>query len=192
MANNGKSWGSMSASVRAITFALNLVWLTLLAIIAPLQATSQELFGENTLYIEEESPFAKSGISNQAMTLLGPSGKGAFAFRCTDDQFLHYINPLGSEAARDLRLGDPNTDVSVRVAIEGEISEITALVSPTGASITGEELVAVSLRMILSKGVSDFAFSIAGRGGEVISKSFSMSEEEKVAHRLVAKTCGLG
>ena len=160
-------------------------------LVAP-KAIAQELLGD-TLYIQKESPFAKSGINNRAALLFnfGSSGKGNFEFRCTDNTFLHFINPLGTAEAKALRLGEPNSDVSVRIAIDGAISEIVAQVSPTGASITGKPLAPLSLTMIFSDGGSDFAFSIAGRGGEVITDNFRIGEEDKIAFRRVAENCDI-
>jgi len=167
--------------------------IAVLAMIAPPMAISQELFGD-TFYFETESPFATSGFNNRAAFLynFNSDGDGNFEFRCTDNAFLHFINPLGDERRDDLRLGDPNSDVSVRIAIDGEVSEINALVSPTGASIYGQPLASLSLLMILSEGASDFAFSIVGRGGEVISDNFRIAEEDKTAFRRVAENCDLG
>ena len=149
--------------------SLHIGLIAMLTMLAAPKAIAQELLG-NTLYIQKESPFAKSGINDRAALLFNFSsssrGKGNFEFRCTDNTFLHFINPLGSAEAKNLRLGEPNSDVSVRIAIDGAISEIVAQVSPTGASITGKPLTSLSLTMIFSDGGSDFAFSIAGRGGE--------------------------
>ena len=73
----------------------------MLTMLAAPKAIAQELLG-NTLYIQKESPFAKSGINDRAALLFNFSsssssrGKGNFEFRCTDNTFLHFINPQGA------------------------------------------------------------------------------------------------
>lgn len=64
--------------------------IAMLTMLAAPKAIAQELLG-NTLYIQKESPFAKSGINDRAALLFNFSsssrGKGNFEFRCTDNTF---------------------------------------------------------------------------------------------------------
>jgi len=143
-----------------------------------------------TGYMEYTSPFAQSGFNNEATKMYDHNDRARFAFHCIDSVFLHFINPLGTEDAHLYRLGDPDSTVEVRVYVDGQISNINATVSPSGMSILGDELTALSLGMVDIGGPSEFAISIAGRGQQIMSR-IKFTGAEKIVLQRVAQNCDL-
>ena len=156
-------------------------------------ANEVEMLG-NTVYSQEPSPFSQSGFNNAAGLRFDANigDSGALVFRCVDNNFLSYLNPLGDgqDVASMQRLGAPNANVNIRLSVGGQIQSVEAIVSPTGLSLTGDELAQFALELMELPDDSEFAFSFQGATGEVIFAQFLITAEDKSAFLRVASNCG--
>ena len=185
------SIGMLSQRYKDIFLRL-LIALVVFAYLPPLALVAQEPTTPIG-YSQQSSPFSKSGFNNVAWLyfLANIGDGGSFVFRCNDNVFLHYINPLGDSEDASQRVGIPGQSIKVKLSIDSEVKNISAKVSPTGLSFFGKELTMFSLDMIQVPGESKFAFSFQGRTKEIITAQFVFTAENKSDFSKVAANCSM-